>query len=157
LTIDDCGTWFGISPISNPDLPSQRGINLLKRVVFRPDTKIVVDAMVVWQIFRQISPLTAGTGQVKQGVDNLATINFMRSARSGFLLDKRFDKRPFRISEVAWIAFVVRLFAVFDIVSCCHGKLLHRWQSFGERCSTSDATKELYPIQGKNRVFLDIL
>src|SRR5579859_8042514 len=109
--------------MSNSDLPSKRTSTLLTCAVFRPDTNIIIDALIVWQIFRQISPLKARTRHIQQGVDNLATITGMRSARSRFLSSTYFNNFPFSISEVTWIAFIVRLFAVCDICSCCHGEL----------------------------------
>src|SRR5918912_2100549 len=141
LTIDDCSTWFGISPLSNADLSPKNSIVPLDGTIFGPETKIVVNTMIVWKIFRQVSPLTAGICQVKQPIQNLAPINFIRSARSSFLLDKRFDKLPFRICKIAWIAFTVGLLAIFDIFSFRHDKLLLVWQ-----CSLDHAA-DIMPLR----------
>src|SRR5689334_581299 len=128
LTVDNCCTWFGVSPISKPDFAPKCRIDPFKRVIFGPFPKIVVDTMIVWEIFREIPPLAASTCQVEQRIHDFAQINLMWSASSSFLLNKRFDKLPFRINKIAWIAFVVCLLAIFDIFSRSHDKLLHAWQ-----------------------------
>jgi hypothetical protein len=80
--------------------------------------------MLFWQIFGEIAPLTARTRHITQRIHNLTEINVMGSTWPRFLLNKRFDKAPFCINKITWIAERVHLFALFDIFSCFHEKLL---------------------------------
>ena len=63
------------------------------------------------QVLRQIAPLTARTQHIHHAVDHLAHLN--RAAAPAVLggWDHGFDQRPFRISQIRWVAQPVAVVA----------------------------------------------
>src|ERR687895_8672 len=74
-----------------------------------PLSKVVINALPLWIVSRQHSPLNPSFRHIKDGVQNLPHTKFASSSTRFGTWYQLFDKIPLLIGEVAWIQFFVHV------------------------------------------------
>ena len=98
------GCWFFVTLSFLAFQFAQSGVDLLPSPVQAPSAVVVVDAVMVREVFGQVSPLTAGPNHVENGIEHLAHVQFYGAASPfSFWNKQRSDDLPLLIGQVTGI------------------------------------------------------
>jgi hypothetical protein len=87
---------------------AQGGIDLSPSPIQASFAVVVVDAVMIWEVFGQVFPLTTGPNQVENGVEHLAHIQFYRATSPlSFRKQQRLDDLPLLIGQVTGITLLL--------------------------------------------------
>ena len=103
LAVDDGDrrTCFASHPF--PRLDVERMMDACQRPVPVPQIEILVHRRLRRKVLGQGAPLAAGRQQIENRVQHLAHIHRARTAATLGRRDRRFDQRPLRIRQIAWV------------------------------------------------------
>lgn len=101
------GCWFFVTLSFLAFQFAQSGVDLLPSPVQAPFAVVIVDAVVIREVFRQVFPLTTGPNHVENGVEHLAHIQFYGATSTfSFRNKQRFDDLPRLIGQVTGITLL---------------------------------------------------
>jgi hypothetical protein len=107
LGIYHSGCWLLIAPAFLAVPSTQSGVDLLPSPVQAPFVVVVVDAVMVWEVFRQVFPLTTGPNHVENGVEHFTHIQFYGATAPFSIWNKQWlNDLPLLIRQVAGIALL---------------------------------------------------
>src|SRR6266568_4789281 len=81
LTINDSGRWARFAARRFARLQQQRKIDRLKQAVVSPIVEIALHGCKRWKVLRQHPPLTAGPGDIQDGVQHCPQLDLPRPAQ----------------------------------------------------------------------------
>src|SRR5918999_4604976 len=103
-----CGRML-VSVLLLTHLGSQMIVNSHPYSTQTPLSKVVINALPLWILSRQHSPLNPTSGHIKDGVQNLPHTKFASSSTRFGIGYEPFDRIPLLVGEVAWIQFFVHV------------------------------------------------
>lgn len=109
LAVDHPCAWAGLAPFDLARSHHQHVIDRLPQAAVAPSVEIALDRRKRRKILRQHSPLTAAGRQIEDRVHHFAHIGAARTTTNLRGRKQRFDQRPFRIAQIAWITKPARL------------------------------------------------
>lgn len=98
------GCWFFVTLSLLAFQFAQSGVDLLPSPVQAPFAVVIVDAVMVREVFGQVSPLTTGPNHVENGIEHLAHVQFYGATSTfSFRNKQRTDDLPLLIGQVTGI------------------------------------------------------
>jgi len=109
LTVDDRGSWAGLSTLTLARGNIERMVDALQRAVPIPQHEVRMHCTLRRQVLRQRLPLATRREHVEDCVENLAHIDLAPTAAALGRRDHRLSQRPFSIRQIARISQTVPL------------------------------------------------
>jgi hypothetical protein len=101
------GCWVFVTPSFPAVQSAQGGVDLSPSPIQAPFAVMVVDAVMIREVFGQVFPLTTGPDHVKNGVEHLAHIQFYGATSPlSFRNKQRFDDLPLLTGQVTGITLL---------------------------------------------------